>query len=50
MGRLCVEAVLRKMRQVGPERGTTLVPTRLVVRDSTGPGPESEPGSEPGLG
>ncbi|MEV0638308.1 LacI family DNA-binding transcriptional regulator [Streptomyces sp. NPDC050619] len=37
VGRLCVEAVLRKMRQVGPETGTTLVPTRLVVRASTAP-------------
>jgi len=25
------------MRQDGPERGTTLVPTRLVVRTSTAP-------------
>ncbi|GGQ13506.1 LacI family transcriptional regulator [Streptomyces griseomycini] len=40
VGRLCVQAVLRKMRQVGPERGTTLVPTRLVRRDSTAPPPE----------
>ncbi len=39
VGRLCVEAVLRKMRQDGPERGTTIVPTRLVVRASTGPPP-----------
>lgn len=39
VGRLCVEAVLRKMRQDGPERGTTLVPTRLVERASTGPPP-----------
>lgn len=35
VGRLCVRAVLRKMRQDGEERGTTLVPTRLVVRGST---------------
>ncbi|MFD7812145.1 LacI family DNA-binding transcriptional regulator [Streptomyces sp. NPDC059785] len=42
VGRLCVEAVLRKMRQEGPERGSTLVPTRLVVRDSTAP-----PGGRP---
>ncbi|MDH6622465.1 DNA-binding LacI/PurR family transcriptional regulator [Streptomyces sp. LBL] len=35
VGRLCVTAVLRKMRQIGPERGTTIVPTRLVVRAST---------------
>ncbi|MFI6932023.1 LacI family DNA-binding transcriptional regulator [Streptomyces sp. NPDC050287] len=39
VGRLCVDAVLRKMRQGGPERGTTIVPTRLVVRASTGPPP-----------
>jgi DNA-binding LacI/PurR family transcriptional regulator len=39
VGRLCVAAVLRKMRQVGPERGTTLVPTRLVERASTAPPP-----------
>ncbi len=38
VGRLCVQAVLRKMRQADtPERGTTLVPTRLVVRASTAP-------------
>ncbi|MBC9728190.1 LacI family DNA-binding transcriptional regulator [Streptomyces sp. TRM68367] len=40
VGRLCVEAVLRKMRRADtPERGTTLVPTRLVVRASTAPPP-----------
>ncbi|MGV9288493.1 LacI family DNA-binding transcriptional regulator [Streptomyces sp. NPDC003719] len=39
VGRLCVQAVLRKMRQDGAERGTTLVPTRLVVRTSTAPPP-----------
>ncbi|AZM79445.1 LacI family DNA-binding transcriptional regulator [Streptomyces sp. KPB2] len=37
VGRLCVAAVLRKMRETGPERGTTLVPTRLVTRASTAP-------------
>ncbi|MBD9724453.1 LacI family DNA-binding transcriptional regulator [Streptomyces caniscabiei] len=48
VGRLCVEGVLRKMReggqgdpgepgQVGEEHGTTLVPTRLVRRRSTAP-------------
>jgi DNA-binding LacI/PurR family transcriptional regulator len=42
VGRLCVEAVLRKMRQDGPQRGTTLVPTRLVVRASTAPPPGRE--------
>ncbi|WUX89070.1 LacI family DNA-binding transcriptional regulator [Streptomyces sp. NBC_01423] len=39
VGRLCVDAVLSKVRQEEPERGTTLVPTRLVPRASTaGPG------------
>ncbi|MFJ2264121.1 LacI family DNA-binding transcriptional regulator [Streptomyces sp. NPDC087844] len=36
VGRRCVEGVLRQMRQDTPEHGTTLVPTRLVVRDSAG--------------
>ncbi|MGA5141497.1 LacI family DNA-binding transcriptional regulator [Streptomyces azureus] len=36
VGRLCVEGVLSKMRQDGEEHGTTLVPTRLVRRESTG--------------
>jgi DNA-binding LacI/PurR family transcriptional regulator len=35
VGRRCVEGVLRQMRQDASEHGTTLVPTRLVVRDST---------------
>ncbi|MGV9632229.1 substrate-binding domain-containing protein, partial [Streptomyces sp. NPDC003487] len=39
VGRLCVRAALRKVRGEGAERGTTLVPTRLVVRDSTAPPP-----------
>ncbi|MDX3381886.1 LacI family DNA-binding transcriptional regulator [Streptomyces niveiscabiei] len=39
VGRLCVRAVLRKMRHDGPAHGTTLVPTRLVVRESTAPPP-----------
>ncbi|MFJ3553073.1 MULTISPECIES: LacI family DNA-binding transcriptional regulator [Streptomyces] len=39
VGRLCVQAVLSKVRQDGPEPGTTLVPTRLVVRASTAPPP-----------
>ncbi|MFJ5262375.1 substrate-binding domain-containing protein [Streptomyces sp. NPDC088387] len=39
IGRLCVQAVLRKMRQGETEQGTTLVPTRLVVRRSTAPPP-----------
>jgi DNA-binding LacI/PurR family transcriptional regulator len=37
VGRLCVEGVLRQMRNEVTERGTTLVPTKLVVRDSTAP-------------
>ncbi|MEU9320068.1 LacI family DNA-binding transcriptional regulator [Streptomyces sp. NPDC048295] len=39
VGRRCVESALRQVRQGETERGTTLVPTRLVVRDSTAPGP-----------
>ncbi|MFF1697863.1 LacI family DNA-binding transcriptional regulator [Streptomyces sp. NPDC058257] len=39
VGRRCVEGVLRQMRQSTPERGTTLVPTRLVQRQSTAPPP-----------
>ncbi|WP_181727605.1 LacI family DNA-binding transcriptional regulator [Streptomyces sp. PT12] len=39
VGRLLVEGVLRQLRTEAPERGTTLVPTRLVVRASTGPPP-----------
>ncbi|MGA6226032.1 substrate-binding domain-containing protein, partial [Streptomyces umbrinus] len=35
VGRRCVEGVLRQMRHDAAEHGTTLVPTRLVVRDST---------------
>ncbi|RAJ87127.1 LacI family transcriptional regulator [Streptomyces sp. PsTaAH-137] len=39
VGRRCVESALRQVRQGAAERGTTLVPTRLVVRRSTGPAP-----------
>ncbi|MCX2925050.1 LacI family DNA-binding transcriptional regulator [Streptomyces sp. NEAU-W12] len=39
VGRRCVAAVLGKVRHGGPERGTTLVPTRLVTRASTAPPP-----------
>ncbi|MER5951433.1 LacI family DNA-binding transcriptional regulator [Streptomyces sp. NPDC001904] len=39
VGRRCVESALRQVRQGAAERGTTLVPTRLVVRESTGPAP-----------
>jgi len=35
VGRLCVQAVLRKMRHDAAPHGTTLVPTRLIVRAST---------------
>lgn len=41
VGRLCVQAVLRKMRHDAPTHGTTLVPTRLVIRESTAPPPGS---------
>ena len=36
VGRRCVEGVLRQIRNDTAEKGTTLVPTRLVVRASTG--------------
>ncbi|TCC00548.1 LacI family DNA-binding transcriptional regulator [Micromonospora zingiberis] len=39
VGRCCVEAALRQVRTGSAETGTTLVPTRLVVRDSTAPPP-----------
>jgi DNA-binding LacI/PurR family transcriptional regulator len=35
VGRRCVEGVLRQMRGGSSERGTFLVPTRLIVRQST---------------
>ncbi|MFJ1547643.1 LacI family DNA-binding transcriptional regulator [Streptomyces sp. NPDC088246] len=38
VGRRCVESALRQVRQGEAERGTTLVPMRLVVRDSTAHG------------
>ena len=37
VGRRCVEGVLRQIRDEPNGPGTTLVPTRLVVRDSTAP-------------
>ncbi|ONK09757.1 LacI family DNA-binding transcriptional regulator [Streptomyces sp. MP131-18] len=37
VGRLLVEGVLRQLRTDAPERGTTLVPTRLVIRSTTAP-------------
>ncbi|MGW5860760.1 LacI family DNA-binding transcriptional regulator [Streptomyces sp. NPDC055239] len=45
VGRRCVEGVLRQMQQSTPERGTTLVPTRLVRRQSTAPPPSGRPSS-----
>ncbi|MEV8566437.1 LacI family DNA-binding transcriptional regulator [Streptomyces sp. NPDC051322] len=39
VGRLCVEDVLRQIRNDAPEKGTTLVPTDLIVRHSTAPPP-----------
>jgi len=35
VGRRCVEGVLRQIRSGSSERGTFLVPTRLIVREST---------------
>jgi len=40
VGRRCVEQVLRQIRSDEEEVGTTLVPTRLVVRASTAPPPD----------
>jgi DNA-binding LacI/PurR family transcriptional regulator len=37
VGRRCVTGVLRQMRLQNAEPGTALVPTRLVLRDSTAP-------------
>ncbi len=39
VGRRCVDGVLRQIRNNATEYGVTLVPTRLVVRDSTAPPP-----------
>ncbi|MEV6397960.1 LacI family DNA-binding transcriptional regulator [Streptomyces sp. NPDC051907] len=39
VGELCVDAVLRELHGETVKGGTTLVPTRLVVRDSTAAGP-----------
>ncbi|MFD7296250.1 LacI family DNA-binding transcriptional regulator [Streptomyces sp. NPDC059897] len=35
VGRRCVQSALRQVRESEAEQGTTLVPTRLVVREST---------------
>ncbi|MFC8125716.1 LacI family DNA-binding transcriptional regulator [Streptomyces sp. NPDC057302] len=37
VGRRCVDGVLHQVKHGEPEHGTTLVPTRLVVRASTAP-------------
>ncbi|MFE2493194.1 LacI family DNA-binding transcriptional regulator [Streptomyces scopuliridis] len=39
VGRLCVEGALRQIGAYAQERGTTLVPTRMVIRQSTAPPP-----------
>ncbi|MFC6063009.1 LacI family DNA-binding transcriptional regulator [Streptomyces ochraceiscleroticus] len=39
VGRRCVDGVLRQVRENATDHGTTLVPTRLVLRDSTAPPP-----------
>nr|WP_243745189.1 LacI family DNA-binding transcriptional regulator [Streptomyces hainanensis] len=44
VGRRCVDGVLRQMRADTTERGTTLVPTWLVRRDSTAPPPAEASG------
>ncbi|MFF1594787.1 LacI family DNA-binding transcriptional regulator [Streptomyces sp. NPDC058286] len=36
VGRRCVQSALRQVRESEVEQGTTLVPTQLVVRESTG--------------
>ncbi|MFE9860863.1 LacI family DNA-binding transcriptional regulator [Streptomyces sp. NPDC005780] len=46
VGRRCVEGVLHQMRRSGPDHGTTLVPTRLVVRASTTSPPRDRRGSK----
>jgi DNA-binding LacI/PurR family transcriptional regulator len=44
VGRRCVEGVLRQVRGGSPERGTALVRTQLIVRQSTG-APAQRPGA-----
>ncbi|MFE4060414.1 LacI family DNA-binding transcriptional regulator [Streptomyces sp. NPDC059096] len=39
VGRRCVEGALRQIHTHEEERGTTLVPTRMVIRGSTAPPP-----------
>ncbi len=43
VGRRCVQGVLRQMRRDTKQHGLTLVPTQLVVRDSTAPPPSHRP-------
>ncbi|HWS31249.1 MAG TPA: LacI family DNA-binding transcriptional regulator [Actinoplanes sp.] len=48
VGRRCVEALLRQIHDEPAGPGTDLVPTRLVLRDSTAPPPPTaEPAAEP---
>ncbi|MFI6698552.1 LacI family DNA-binding transcriptional regulator [Streptomyces sp. NPDC050509] len=42
VGRRCVEGALRQINTHEEERGTTLVPTRMVIRGSTAPPPRPE--------
>lgn len=39
VGRRCVEGALHQIGREGQDRGTTLVPTRMVIRHSTAPPP-----------
>lgn len=43
VGRRCVAGVLQQIRTGVTERGTTLVPTRLIVRESTASRPRPKP-------
>lgn len=43
VGRHCVQALLRQIHDEPADPGTDLVPTRLIVRDSTAPAPRSRP-------
>ncbi|MFE2993034.1 LacI family DNA-binding transcriptional regulator [Streptomyces sp. NPDC059262] len=42
VGRRCVQSALRQVRESEVEQGTTLVPTQLVVRESTGRPPSKD--------
>lgn len=50
VGRLCVEGVIDKMRHGDTAHGTTLVPTRLVRRESTAPPRAARAGLAPRSG